>query len=96
MSENFRKESRKDWHASGTGVVPSSEQLQLGCLQRIADATELMAKNHDGLVNERDQARKSRDYWMAEYDSVKRSNSALRGQITRLQAKLEKANAQTV
>lgn len=93
MSESYRKESRKDWVAAGGAAVPSIDQLTFGALQRIADATELMAKNHDGLVNERDQARKSRDYWMAEYDTLKRSNSALRGQITRLQAKLEKANA---
>lgn len=93
MSDTYRKESRKDWIAEGV-AVPSIEQLAFGALQRIADATELMAKEHQSLVNQRDEARWSRDYWMAEYDAMKRSNNALRGQITRLKAKLEKANVE--
>ena len=84
MSDNFRAESRKDWQVTGIGMQLSDAQLQIGCLQRIADATELMAKSYQGLINERNEARKSRDYWMDRSDQTDRRLSAAKGQITKL------------
>lgn len=88
MSDTYRKESRKDWVATGA-VVPSLEQMQFGCLQRIADATELMAKRYQELIDQKERAEKSRDYWVAQHDRMARRLVAARGQITKLKKKLE-------
>lgn len=84
MSETFEKESRKAWTRVGE---PSVEDLLLGCLQRIATATETMAQHNDRLICERDSARASRDYWRSEAEAAWRRLSAAKGQITRLKRK---------
>jgi hypothetical protein len=86
MSDSFIKESRKHWVAQG--ATPSTEQLGLGCLQRIADATELMAKRYSDLVSERDSAVRNLGYYREENDRLQRKLSALRGVVTKLRAKL--------
>lgn len=85
MSECYIKESRKSWHRK-VGQ-PTADDLRLGCLQRIADATEAMAKNHDDLVRQRDNARADRDFWRRECERERRSAIALRGVVTRLKRK---------
>lgn len=90
MSESYKKESRKDWHLPGD-AKPAHEHLKLGCLQRIADATELMAKRHADLIGEKERAESSRNYWRDEAGRLERSNNALRGQITKLKKALAKA-----
>lgn len=82
MSDTFDKESRKGWHRGGE--APTNDDLKLGCMQRIAAATEAMAKNHDALVRERDNAHADRDYWQREYERANRSAIALRGVVTRM------------
>jgi hypothetical protein len=86
MSENFDKESRKGWFVPD--VAPTDTQLAVGCLQRIATATEVMAQNHDRLVRERDNARADSDYWRKEAGRLSRRLSAAKGQITRLKRSL--------
>ena len=44
-----REQSKKDWESRDT-----SEDLQLGCLQRIADASEKMASNYTQLQKDLD------------------------------------------
>jgi hypothetical protein len=87
MSESYKKESRKDWYLAGD-AKPGNEHLQLGCLQRIADATELMAKRYADLIGEKERAESSRDYWRKEAERMGRRVTALRGQITKLKKKL--------
>ena len=64
------------------------EDLTLGCLQRIADATELMAKRHQELIDQKDAAEQSRDYWRRAHDAKNRRLIASRGQITKLKKAL--------
>lgn len=82
-NRTFRELSRLDFtlpaESSGT-----ESQVKIGALQRIADATELMAKNHASLVADR-------DFWksQAKYAELMRSRSdhrvrALKGVITKL------------
>ena len=61
---NLREASRKEWTSRDTG-----EDITQGCLQRIADATEKMAANHDSLVNERDRYKQ---WYEEEWKSVQR------------------------
>ena len=82
-----RDSSKKDWTSRDT-----VEDINSGSWQRMADALELMAKNHSDLI-------RSKDYWKAEakagWNRQKKNNrkiAALRGHINRmkkLQAKQE-------
>ncbi|MCR4301261.1 MAG: hypothetical protein NUV51_06590 [Sulfuricaulis sp.] len=85
---NLREASRLEYSAPAS---PPIEQLYLGALQRIADATELMAKRYDELLRDR-------DYWKrlaAENDAAcqgqSKRNAALQGVIT----KMKKARTET-
>lgn len=79
---NQRDASRQNWSSSNT-----VEEINSGCLQRIADATEKMAMNYTTLLNERDRYYK----WYMEQQEVKeklyRRISALKGVITRMKKK---------
>lgn len=88
MSENYTDQSRVRWkddsRPRGTDKV-----IELGCLQRIATSVETIALNHDTLVMQRDSARECRDYWRERALTAERSNSGLKGYITRLKKKLK-------
>lgn len=77
----LREASSASWSASTT---PTVEQINAGSLQRIADATEVVAKGYIAL---RDRADFYERRWREEKDSnenlVRRINS-LRGVITRM------------
>lgn len=45
MFESFINGSKRHWGSTENSDKLSIEQIQTGCLQRIADATEAMAKN---------------------------------------------------
>lgn len=45
-----REASKKVWNSSDPGRM---DEINMGSLQRIADACELMAKNHARLIEER-------------------------------------------
>ena len=66
---------------------PTVDDLQLGCMQRIADATELMAKNHGKLIRDLELSERSKKYWMEDCDCLIKKNRALRGVITKLKNK---------
>ena len=85
--KTFREHSRGDWVTSDDGEdKPNRDQLKLGCLQRIADATEKMAKNHTQLIADCDwyKARYKEEYASAK--RLARSNAALRGLLKRRKA----------
>lgn len=54
MIYNYREASRQDW-VPRDGDIVTDDRVQIGCLQRIADATESMAKHYMDLIRERDQ-----------------------------------------
>ncbi len=49
---NHREASKKSW---GTRAKATEDEINMGSLQRIADATEKMAQNWDALIEERDR-----------------------------------------
>lgn len=65
---------------------PGNERIKLGCLQRIASATEAMAKNHVQLQNDYNYMRESRDRYRDLYEKEAKRSAALRGWITRYKA----------
>ena len=66
---------------------PDREAITLNCLQRIADATEAMAKRHTEIIEERDGHKADSDYYRQVADIQSRRISALRGVITKLKRK---------
>jgi hypothetical protein len=84
MSQTYRQESRNDWQREGTVFA---DDIKIGCLQRIADATELMAKRYQELIDQKERAETSRDYWRNQHDAMARRLVAARGQITKWKRK---------
>jgi hypothetical protein len=84
MAKSFIKQSKIEWQSSGPDVYPGHERIQLGCLQRIADATEAMAKPFVNLVSERERYER---YYKSEREDNKRLArriAALQGVITKM------------
>lgn len=67
-----------------TDYPPTCEQLQLACLQRIASATEAMAKSHVQLVADWEWMKRRKEAAEATTKGLHRSNAALRGVISRM------------
>lgn len=83
--ESYSAASRRNWGNSDDRF--NIDQLNLGCLQRIADAVELMAQNYQQLVADRDSWKRRAEQSDACAERVVRSNRALRGVITRMKGK---------
>lgn len=89
---NFQEISRRQWgKTSSPGTAHSVEEIQLGCMLRIAEATEAMAKEHTKLIRERDFYDAGYKQRGAQIEQLSRSNAALRGTITRLKKQLAAA-----
>lgn len=86
---NFRDLSRMSW--TGDEAVA---HINAGSLQRIADATELMARRHLELIRERDDYERRYKAAIERERALERKLSAARGQITKLRnaAKKEAGN----
>lgn len=83
---SYREASRSNWGCADR--QPDTNELKLGALLRIADATEVMAKEYNRLLNDRDLYKRWYDEARASRDRFERSNSALRRQITKLRKRL--------
>lgn len=75
----MRESSRKEF-----GSDESVEHINLGSLQRIADACELMARNFLQLQADRDLYKRWHENVSRERDREKRRSASLRGVITKL------------
>lgn len=72
---------------NSNGENPAHTELQTGALQRIADATELMAKRYQDLIDDRDRYKQNYYSSLAEKDKLYRRIAALQGVITKLKKK---------
>jgi hypothetical protein len=77
--KSYRDESKAIYGHSGEKA--DREQLNIGSLQRIADATEKMAVSITDLMHERDRYKD----W---YERERRTAISLRGKITKLKKKI--------
>lgn len=91
---DHRKNSRTGWGKDVEGQInPDRDDIQLGCLLRIADATEAMAKRHTELIRDRDYlAQRNREH-LATIETLSRQRAALRGTITRMKRAKEAGRA---
>lgn len=79
---NMREASKKHWHSSDT-----IQEINAGSLQRIADATELMAGNYIKLQKQKDMYEDWCEKRRVETVKLYRRISALQGVITKLKKK---------
>ena len=80
------QESAQEW--TGCGTI---ESVKAGCLQRIANATEVMSRRYSELLADRDRYEQRCDREVARRRHAEKRIAALRGWITRLQRKIEAA-----
>lgn len=85
--KSFKDQSRIDWHNKDRQLYATEEDIKTGALQRIADATEVMAKNYIKMQSDLDLYKRL-------YKEVSESNSrmarriySLKGVITKLKKK---------
>ena len=85
MSEfkTYKDESRKNWGIDAVSK-PDRDQLKLGCLQRIADATEAMAKNFLELQASEKHYRECYHRAIARERMLERRVAGLKGVITKM------------
>jgi hypothetical protein len=83
---SFRNESKLEFKTRFDSG-PDREEIKLGCLQRIADATEAMAKNHVQLQNSLDYYKRAYNDEIESRRRLVRQVNALRGVITKLKKK---------
>jgi hypothetical protein len=81
----FTEESKRDVSRSSGATI---DDLQLGCLQRIASATEAMSKNFLSMSSELDRYKRWYEDEKKRRAGIALSNRALRGVITRLKKKV--------
>ena len=88
---SFKEASKTDWVVEVADEIkyPGDKNIQLGCLMRIASATEAMAKSHTDLILEKERLKTTKEYYRTEYEAAKRREAALKGHITRLKNKLK-------
>ena len=86
--KSYRDQSRINWgREMAPEIHPTREETQHGAILRIADACELMAKNHAQLVNERDSYKRRYESEQQASERLRNSNAALRGVIMRMKRK---------
>jgi hypothetical protein len=83
MSASYIEESKRAWYRGGD-VLPSNEELQLGCLQRIAAAVEISCKDRERLERDYKYMRNRKEEIERSNARLARSNAALRGVIKRM------------
>jgi len=89
MSDNYEFASRKSLWTKGPD--PTTEELSVGCqqrianaLERIATATEAMAKNYMGLITSRDWHKKMWEDEVARRGRQAHIIAGLRGRLARM------------
>lgn len=94
---NIVEASKKTWSAkvADNTEYPGDTNIQLGCLQRIATATEAMAVYHVKMQEDYNYLKRNRDMYRKNYEMQVASNRALRGVITKLKKQLKQSNSQT-
>lgn len=79
---NCRELSKAHWKGEG-----KSEDINTGSLQRIADAVEVVARNYNEIILERNRYREWWENLKTTNARLQREKSALHGVITKLHKK---------
>lgn len=86
---DYRIETRQNWGThDGKGL--NRDQLNTGCMLRIADAVEKMAINHQQLINDRDNYKRWYEDEKQENKILHKRISSMKGVITKLKKQITK------
>jgi hypothetical protein len=86
--KSYRKESKIDWGTDKPiNESLNNEQLKLGAILRIADATEVMAKRHTELIADRDLYKRWWEDERKKTERLQRQVNAYRGLVKKMKAK---------
>lgn len=84
---NLREASRSAVSSDvDEGYRPNDDQIRTGAILRIADATEVMARDHFQMQADLNHWKDRADHHQRRSDTLARRNAGLRGYITRLKA----------
>lgn len=86
--KSFREESKSNWGLT-IDRHPTNEEIQLGAILRIADASEKMASNYTQLQADLDWYKKRCKSLNETIEHRNRQIANLRGQITKLKKKMQ-------
>lgn len=88
---SFKDQSKKNWGFNNDGIMPkreiTNEEIQIGCMQRVADASEKMASNY---TNMQDNLAWYKNRYEERGDAIRfmeKRIAALKGAITKLKNK---------
>ena len=85
---SLKDHSRTNWTVKNDDQsFPGNEQVIIGCMQRIADATEKMASKYTQMESDLEYHKMRDKGQRATIAKLERSNAALRGHINRLKKK---------
>ena len=91
-NKNYREQSRLNWVPVTTPDNPNAtvtdDQLYIGCLQRIADATEKMGLGYTDMERELSIYKQYHAFDTAYIKKLEKANAALKGHVKRLKASL--------
>ena len=86
---NHIEASKLNWKVNNDEGKANIEEINSGSLQRIATATEIMAKNHQELIDSKEFYRKQYRYYQEQNSLKEKSIAAYKGHITRLKREVE-------
>ena len=87
--KGYKEHSRDNWGVEDR--QPLNDEIKLGAILRIADACELMARDRQRLIDERDMYKRRYEESQRRLDKANRATAALRGL---LQSRKRKAESQ--
>ena len=87
-AKSLRDASRTDWVNE---YYAKNENIQLGAILRIADASEKMAQNYTQLINRNEWLKGHCQRLDEQLEAMTRQRTALRGTVTRLKRQLAEA-----
>lgn len=86
MQVNIVEKTKTNWNTEGVNAAgyPGDENMKIGCLQRIASATEAMAQYHVQIIKDLEWYKNAYHERIETIRRMEKSNAALRGHIKRL------------
>lgn len=84
----FKEESKKEYYTSDTTLT--EHQIMLGCMMRVADSLELIAKNYSFLISDVNYYKKTSEQYRDRVIKHARGIAFYRGYLKRM--KKEKSN----
>lgn len=86
---DYREASRTNWGSERAGEGLNLEQINTGCLLRIADAVELVSRNYSDLLSQVELYKRRNREQREDIERLVKSNNALRGHFKRLKKSIE-------